>query len=203
MFLSIIHVRHGSSSAHPRLNGTLSHPDTPDALLNEAAKRKVDKYRNSYANNHSISFLPAITSISARMHGEFLRLLFFLQTHRETEDYFVYMDTPAQPEPDGILLQFEEQSGSHRCQSRCSAYQYEHRQLPGRLAYCVQGLECSRAMAGRSVPSILLQAPLQQGYVTVITKSAMWEHHGVQDVHSFQVLTWSSGKMYQRHRKSG
>ena len=65
------------------------------------------------------------------------------------------------------------------------------------------GPECSRAMAGRSVPSILLQAPLQQGYVTVITKSAMWEHHGVQDVHSFQVLTWSSGKMYQRHRKSG
>jgi hypothetical protein len=35
------------------------------------------------------------------------------------------------------LLQFEEQSGPHRCQSRCSAYEYEHRQLPGRLAYCV------------------------------------------------------------------
>ena len=55
--------------------------DTPDAPPNEAAKRKVNKYRNSYANNHSISFLPAITSTSARMHGEFLRLL-FLQAHR-------------------------------------------------------------------------------------------------------------------------
>ena len=87
------------SSAHPHLNGTLSHPDTPDAPLNEAAKRKVHKYRNSYANNHSISFLPAITSTSARMHGEFLRLL-FLQAHRETEDYFAFMGTPAQPDQD-------------------------------------------------------------------------------------------------------
>jgi hypothetical protein len=51
------------------------------------------------------------------------------------------------------------------------------------------GPECSRAIAGRAVPSILLQAPLQQGYVTVITESAMWEHHGAQDVHSFQGLT--------------
>ena len=80
-------------------NGTLSHPDTPDAPLNEAAKRKVNKYRNLCANNHSISFLPAITSTSARMHGEFLRLL-FLQAHRETEDYFAFMGTPAQPDQD-------------------------------------------------------------------------------------------------------
>ena len=50
--VSITHDRHGNSSAHPDLNGTLSRPDTPDAPLNEAAKRKVNKYRNSYANNH-------------------------------------------------------------------------------------------------------------------------------------------------------
>ena len=125
-------------------NGTLPHPDTPDAPLNEAAKRKVNKYRNTYINHHSISFLPAITSTSSRIHGEFLRLL-FLQAHRETENYFAFMDTPAQPNQDQFLfrcaaffsLQFEEKSGPHRCQSRCSAYQYEHRQLPGRLAYCV------------------------------------------------------------------
>jgi hypothetical protein len=97
--ISITHDRHGSSSAHPHLNGTSSHPDTPDAPLNEAAKRKVHKYRNSCANNHSISFLPAITSTSARMHGEFLRP-FFLQAHRETEDYFAFMGTPAQPDQD-------------------------------------------------------------------------------------------------------
>jgi hypothetical protein len=97
--VSITHDRHGSSSAHPHLNGTLSHPDTPDAPLNEAAKRKVNKYSNTYVNNHSISFLPAITSTSARKHGEFLRLL-FLQAHRETEECFCFMGTPAQPDQD-------------------------------------------------------------------------------------------------------
>jgi hypothetical protein len=35
-------------------------------------------------NNQNISFLPAIVSISTRMHDEFLRLL-LLQAHRETE----------------------------------------------------------------------------------------------------------------------
>jgi hypothetical protein len=79
--VSITHDRRGSSSAHPHLHGTLSHPDTPDAPLIEAAKRKVNKYRNSYVNNYSISFLPAITSTSARVHGEFHALL-FLQSHR-------------------------------------------------------------------------------------------------------------------------
>ena len=97
--VSITHDRHGSSKANPHLNGTLSHPDTPDAPLNEAAKRKVNKYRNSCANNHSISFLPAITSTSARMHGEFLRIL-FLQAPRETEDDFRFMGTRAQPDQD-------------------------------------------------------------------------------------------------------
>jgi hypothetical protein len=33
------------------------------------------------------------------MHGEFLCLL-FLQAHRETEAYFVFMGTPAQPDQD-------------------------------------------------------------------------------------------------------
>jgi hypothetical protein len=58
--VSITHDRHGSSSAHPHLNGTLSHPDTPDAPLNEAAKRKVNKYRNSTLT---------ITSSLARLEG--------------------------------------------------------------------------------------------------------------------------------------
>ena len=66
---------------------------------NEAAKRKVNKYRKTYVDNHSISFLPAIISTFARMHGEFLRLL-FLQAHRETEEYFRVMGTPAQPDQD-------------------------------------------------------------------------------------------------------
>ena len=49
-----------------------------------AAQRKINAYRQHYADNQNISFLPAIMSTSTRMHGEFLRLL-FLQAHRETE----------------------------------------------------------------------------------------------------------------------
>jgi hypothetical protein len=45
-----------------------------------AAQRKIIAYRQQYADNQNISFLPAIISISCRMHGEFLRLL-FLQAH--------------------------------------------------------------------------------------------------------------------------
>ena len=97
--VSITHDRIGSSKSNPHLNGTLSHPNAPDALLNQAAQRKVQKYRNAYANNHTISFLPAITSTSTRMHGEFLRLI-FLQAHRETEDYFRFTGVSAQPSTD-------------------------------------------------------------------------------------------------------
>jgi hypothetical protein len=48
-----------------------------------AAQRKTNAYRQTYADNQNMSFLPAIMSTSNRMHGEFLRLL-FLQAHRET-----------------------------------------------------------------------------------------------------------------------
>ena len=65
--VSVTHDRIGSSKSNPQLNGTLSHPNAPDALLNQAAQRKVQKYRNAYANNHTISFLPAITSTSTSL----------------------------------------------------------------------------------------------------------------------------------------
>jgi hypothetical protein len=48
---------------------------------------KIAAYRQQYADNQNISFLPAIVSTSCSMHGEFLRLL-FLQAHRETEAHF-------------------------------------------------------------------------------------------------------------------
>ena len=56
----------------------------PCALLRRA---KIDDYREQYANNQNISFLPAITSTSTRMHGEFLRHL-LLQAHRESTAHF-------------------------------------------------------------------------------------------------------------------
>ena len=55
--------------------------------LHIAAQRKINSFRQQYADNQNISFLPAIVSTSTRMHGEFLRL-FFLQAHRETEAHF-------------------------------------------------------------------------------------------------------------------
>ncbi len=52
-----------------------------------AAQRKTNAYKQTYADNQNISFLPVIMSTSNRMYGEFLRLL-FLQAHWETEAYF-------------------------------------------------------------------------------------------------------------------
>ena len=81
--LSMTHDRFGSSS-HVQQNGLLSHPQDLDAPLRLAAQRKINSYRQQYADNQNISFLLAIVSTSTRMYGEFLRLL-FLQAHRETE----------------------------------------------------------------------------------------------------------------------
>ena len=64
-------------------NGSLSHTQDLDAPLRMAAQRKINTYRQQYADNQNISFLPAIMTTSSRMHGELLRLL-FLQAHRET-----------------------------------------------------------------------------------------------------------------------
>jgi hypothetical protein len=83
---SITHHCFGSSS-HVHQNGLLSHPQDLDVPLRLAAQLKIESYRQQYADNQNISFLPAIMSTSTRMHGEFLRLL-FLQAHRETEAHF-------------------------------------------------------------------------------------------------------------------
>jgi hypothetical protein len=55
-----------------------------DAPLHVAAERKMNSFSQQYPGNQNISFLPAITSTSTRMHGKFLRLIFLL-AHRETE----------------------------------------------------------------------------------------------------------------------
>ena len=58
--------------------------------LNEDTSDKIRKYRTDCNNNppNVISFLPAIVSTSGRLHSEFVGLL-FLQTHRETDRFFV------------------------------------------------------------------------------------------------------------------
>ena len=98
--LRITHDRYGRST-QPHQNGQLTHPRDLDAPLRIAAKSKIDDYRDQYANNQNISFLPAITSTSTRMHGEFLRLL-FLQAHRETTAHFTAIGMPAQQHSDSF-----------------------------------------------------------------------------------------------------
>ena len=86
--LRFAHDRFGSSSDQ-NLNGHLHDPNDIDRSLNEAAADKIRKYRADYNNNPptTISFMPAIASTSARLHSEFVRLL-FLQAHRQTDRFF-------------------------------------------------------------------------------------------------------------------
>ena len=107
--LSIAHDRFGSSS-HPQQNASLTQPQallriaaqrcgmrtiqrlyTYDTHVSSSSydtltsiyavcALKITAYRQQYADNQNISFLPAIVSTSTRMHGEFLRLI-FLQAH--------------------------------------------------------------------------------------------------------------------------
>ena len=92
--LSITHDRIGSSG-HVQQNGLLSHPQDHDAPLRLAVLREVSSYRQQYADNQNISFLPAIMTTSSCIHGEFLRLL-FLQAHRETTAHFIATGLPSQ-----------------------------------------------------------------------------------------------------------
>jgi hypothetical protein len=86
--LRIVHDRVGSST-DPNLNGHLKYPNNFDQSLNDATAAKVRKYCADYNNRPPsvVSFMPAITSTSGRLHSEFVRLL-FLQTHRETDRFF-------------------------------------------------------------------------------------------------------------------
>jgi hypothetical protein len=86
--LRIDHDRMGSST-DPSLNGHLKYPNNLDQSLNDTAADKIRKYRTDYSNRSpsAVSFIPAITSTSGRLHTEFVRLL-YLQTHRETDRFF-------------------------------------------------------------------------------------------------------------------
>jgi hypothetical protein len=86
------------------------------------AQRKTNAYKQTYADNQNISFLPAIMSTSNRMNGEVLRLL-FLQAYRETEAHFTAAGMPSQHnQPESFRFKraafyLEEQSRTCGCQS--------------------------------------------------------------------------------------
>ena len=86
--LRITHERFGSSS-DPSINGHSHYPNDLDRPLNEAAAEKIRQYRADYNNrpSNAISCMPAIASMSGRLHSEFVRLL-FLQAHLETDRFF-------------------------------------------------------------------------------------------------------------------
>ncbi len=87
--LRVAHDRVGSS-VDPALNGHLRYPNNLDQSLNDTTPDKIRRYRTDYSNNppRGVDFIPAIDSTSGRLHSEFIRIL-FLQTHRETDHFFV------------------------------------------------------------------------------------------------------------------
>ena len=103
--LSITHDRIGSS-CQVQQNGSLSHKQDLDAPLRMAAQRKINSYRQQYADNQNISFLLAIMTNSSRMHCDFLRLL-FLQAHPETTAHFNVTGLPSQQNRSDNAFQFK------------------------------------------------------------------------------------------------
>ena len=67
--------------------GQLRNPDNPDKLLDSAAADKIRHYRAPYRQNRHVAFLPACMTTSGRIHGEFLRLLYFI-SNKQAFDYF-------------------------------------------------------------------------------------------------------------------
>ena len=56
------------------------------------AAGKIRNYRDAYAVNRQVAFLPACMTVttSGRIHREFLRLLFFL-SNKQADDYFALL----------------------------------------------------------------------------------------------------------------
>jgi hypothetical protein len=82
--LSIAHDRFGSSS-HVHQNWSLSRYQDLDCQMRVAAQRKTNVYKQTYADNQNISFLPAIMSTSNSMHTASFCIFFF---YRPTDDTF-------------------------------------------------------------------------------------------------------------------
>ena len=89
------------ASDEPSKNGKLCYPNDINRTVKEAVQKKIKKYQATYANDHSISFMPAIASTTCRLDAEFLRLLFW-HGHRESEEFFRLTGKLEQPNPDSV-----------------------------------------------------------------------------------------------------
>jgi hypothetical protein len=78
--------------------------------LRLAAQRKANGYRQQYADNQNISFLPAIVTTYSRMQGEFWCLL-FLQANRKTTAHFIATGLPSQQNRSDNAFRFKRALG--------------------------------------------------------------------------------------------
>jgi len=136
-------LRHDFVGAgHNGLNqGQLRNPDNPDKLLDSAAADKIRHYRAPYRQNRHVAFLPACMTTSGRIHGEFLRLLYFI-SNKQAVDYFEALGYDAHK--------------AEFCHRR-GVFFHNHR--------CTLGMACAQAVAMRGAPSAarrLVAAPRNQ-----------------------------------------
>jgi len=82
-------VRHNfkGTGHNKQTQGQLCNPDNPDHILESAAADKIRNYRDTYHRNRHVAFLPACMSTSGRIHGDLLRLIFFI-SNKQAEDNF-------------------------------------------------------------------------------------------------------------------
>ena len=99
------HHEFRSSCANQQCNGEPSHLDVNGAL-DAAVKEKLEHYQHDY-NDRNFFFLPAVTTTSGRISGDFLRLLYIL-SHRQAANYFTRMGI-IDPSPQA----FKQRRGSH------------------------------------------------------------------------------------------
>jgi hypothetical protein len=124
-------LRHDFVGAgHNGLNqGQLRNPDNPDKILDSAAADKIRHYRAPYRQYRYVAFLPACMTTPGRIHGEFLRLLYFM-SNKQAVDYFEALGYDAHKE------EFCHRRGVFFHNNRCTL-----------------GMACAQAVAMRGAPT--------------------------------------------------
>ena len=111
------------------------YPNNLDQSLNDATADKIRKYRADYNNRPSsaVSFMPAISSTSGRLHGEFVRHL-FLQAHRETDRFFAASGVQLTQTHPGVQFTFRRAAFLTQLQSKVG---YHAALLYSLYVYCL------------------------------------------------------------------
>ena len=132
--LEVRNIRHDFIGAgrSGTLKCQLLNPDNLDRILESTASDKIRTYRAPYQRNRQVAFLPACISTSGRIciHGEFLRLLFFL-SNKQADDYFAALGYEAHKE------EFCHRRGVCFHSNRCAI-----------------GVACAQAVAIRGAPTV-------------------------------------------------